>query len=117
MLNFRQYEETHLMENAIYNELVYRGFNVDVGIVETRANENGSHIRKQLEVDFVANLGNRRYYVQSAYAIPAQEKINQEQNSLLKISDSFKKIIVTAGNPQSRFRIHLYRYGGKAWCS
>jgi len=97
LLNFRQYEETHLMENAIYNELIYRGFNVDVGIVETRVNENGSHIRKQLEVDFVANLGSRRYYVQSAYALPTQEKINQEQDSLLKISDSFKKIIVTAG--------------------
>jgi len=97
LLNFRQYEETHLMENVIYNELIYRGFNVDVGIVEIRANENGSLVRKQLEVDFVANLGSKKYYIQSAYALPTQEKIDQEQASLLKISDSFKKIIVTHG--------------------
>ena len=97
LLNFRQYEETHLMENAIYNELVYRGYNVDVGIVETRVSENGKSTRKQLEVDFVINRGSERYYIQSAFALPTQKKIDQEQASLLKIPDSFKKIIVVNG--------------------
>ncbi|MBR0396651.1 MAG: ATP-binding protein [Eubacterium sp.] len=94
LLGFRQFEKTHLMENVIYNELVYRGFSVDVGVVEINATENGKNTRKQLEVDFVANLGNRRYYVQSAYAIPDNEKMEQEQASLVHIPDSFKKIIV-----------------------
>ena len=97
LLNFRQYEETHLMENTIYSELVYRGYNVDVGIVETRVSENGKSTRKQLEVDFVINRGSERYYIQSAFALPTQEKIDQEQASLLKIPDSFKKIIVVNG--------------------
>ena len=91
LLNFRQYEETHIMENVIYNELIYRGYRVDVGVVGTRSAQGG---RKQLEVDFVAEQGNRRYYIQSAYAIPDQEKMEQEQTSLLRIPDSFKKIIV-----------------------
>ena len=65
ILNFRQFEETHLMENAIYNELVYRGYNVDVGVVEVRINESGKRVRKQLEVDFVVNQSNKRYYIQS----------------------------------------------------
>ena len=95
LLNFRQYEETHIMENVIYNELIYRGYNVDVGVVESRT-EDGS--RKQLEIDFVANQGNKRYYIQSAFAVPDQEKMNQEQASLIKISDSFKKIIVVNSN-------------------
>ena len=94
-LNFRQYEETHIMENVIYNELIYRGYNVDVGVVEVRS-DDGS--RKQLEVDFVANQGNKRYYIQSAFALPDQEKMDQEQASLVKISDSFKKIIVVNSN-------------------
>ena len=94
-LNFRQYEETHIMENVIYNELVYRGYSVDVGIVEARTADGG---RKQLEVDFVANQGNKRYYIQSAFALPNQEKIDQEQASLLRIADSFKKIIVVNSN-------------------
>ncbi len=98
LLNFRQYEETHLMENAIYNELIYRGYKVDVGLVETRLSENGKSIRKQLEVDFVINRGSERYYIQSAYALPTQEKIDQEQASLIRIPDSFKKIIVVNGN-------------------
>ena len=98
LLNFRQYEETHLMENAIYNELIYRGYNVDVGVVETRVNENGKNTRKQLEVDFVINRGSERYYIQSAFALPTQEKIDQEQASLIRIPDSFKKIIVVNGN-------------------
>ena len=98
LLNFRQFEETHLMENAIYNELIYRGYNVDVGVVEIRVDEDGKKVRKQLEVDFVVNQGSKRYYIQSAYALPNQEKINQEQASLIKIPDSFKKIIITSGN-------------------
>lgn len=97
LLNFRQFEETHLMENAIYNELVYRGYSVDVGIVESRINKNGSMLKRQLEVDFVANQGSKRYYIQSALSLPNQEKIDQEQESLVKIPDSFKKIIITGG--------------------
>jgi len=98
ILNFRQYEETHLMENSIYNELIYRGYNVDVGVVETRINEEGKKIRKQLEVDFVVNQFSKRYYIQSAFALPTKEKVEQEQSSLVKIPDSFKKIIVVANN-------------------
>lgn len=94
-LNFRQQEENHIMENIIYNELLVRGFNVDVGVVEhTEKNEEGKVIRKRLEVDFVCNLGSRRYYIQSAFAIPDRAKMEQEQNSLVHIDDSFKKIIV-----------------------
>ena len=98
ILNFRQQEETHLMENAIYNELVFRGYNVDVGVVETRVMEDGKKTRRQLEVDFVVNRMSERYYIQSALALPSQEKIDQEQASLIKIQDSFKKIIITGGN-------------------
>ncbi|MCR4928799.1 MAG: DUF4143 domain-containing protein, partial [Lachnospiraceae bacterium] len=98
LLNFRQFEETHLMENTIYNELIYREYNVDVGVVEIRIDENGKKVRRQLEVDFVVNQGSKRYYIQSAYALPNQEKIEQEQASLVKIPDSFKKIIITGGN-------------------
>lgn len=94
LLNFRQFEETHLMENVIYNELIYRGFNVDVGVVETRADENGKRIRRQLEIDFVINKGSKRYYIQSAFALPDREKIEQEQASLIRVNDSFKKMIV-----------------------
>lgn len=97
-LGFRQFEETHLMENVIYNELLYRGYSVDVGVVQVREMENNSKIRKRLEIDFVANKGSRRYYLQSAFAIPDQEKMNQEQESLIRVSDSFKKIIITSTN-------------------
>lgn len=98
-LNFRQQEENHIMENIIYNELLVRGFNVDVGVVEiTERDESGKPARKRLEVDFVCNKGNRRYYVQSAFAIPDREKMQQEQNSLVHIPDSFKKIIVVKDN-------------------
>lgn len=94
-LGFRQVEETHLMENIIYNELRSRGYAVDVGIVEKRgtAKEGNSH-RSQLEIDFVANLGSKRYYVQSAFRMPTEEKRLQEKASLVKVKDSFKKIIV-----------------------
>lgn len=93
-LSFRQQEYTHIMENVIYNELKLRGYSVDVGVVGVSAMENGKQSRKQLEVDFVVNMGNRRYYIQSAYAMPTEEKIKQEQASLLAISDAFKKIII-----------------------
>ena len=94
-LEFRQVEETHIMENIIYNELRSRGYSVDVGLVERRGvNAEGKTERKQLEVDFVANLGSRRYYIQSAFAMPTEEKRAQEKMSLLQIRDSFKKIIV-----------------------
>ena len=98
ILNFRQFEETHLMENLIYNELIYRGYSVDIGIVETRVEEKGKRVYKQLEIDFVANSGSKRYYIQSAYALPDKEKVDQEQASLIKVNDSFKKIIVVSGN-------------------
>lgn len=98
LLNFRQFEETHLMENAIYNELIYRGYNVDVGVVEVRVDEGGRRIRKQLEVDFVVNQSNKRFYIQSAFALPNREKVEQEQASLVKVPDSFKKIIVVGNN-------------------
>lgn len=101
-LDFRQIEETHLMENIIYNELRYRVYNVDVGFVETRENIDGTLKRKQLEIDFVANQGNKRYYIQSAYDIPNEEKMKQETKSLDNIDDSFKKIIVVRNSIKPR---------------
>lgn len=97
-LNFRQLEATHLMENVIYNELLVRGFNVDVGIVEVNAKQNGKNVKLQLEVDFVATLGNKKLYVQSAYRMDDTEKQNQEMASLRKIDDSFAKIIIVRDN-------------------
>ncbi len=94
-LNFRQSEKTHLMENAIYNELRTRGYNVDVGsVIINSKDNNGTSIRSQLEVDFVCNKGSERCYIQSALSLPTQEKINQELKSLLHIDDSFRKIVV-----------------------
>ncbi len=90
LLNFRQIEENHIMENVIYNELRSRGFNVDVGMVEARTATE----RKQLEVDFVANKGDKRFYIQSAFAMPDEEKRDQELASLKRINDSFKKIVI-----------------------
>lgn len=99
-INFRQIEENHTMENIIFNELVNRDLNVDVGLVNVVQNDkNGKPIRKQLEVDFVCNKGSKRYYVQSAFAIPDSEKMAQASNSLLRIDDSFKKIIVVKDTP------------------
>ena len=95
-INFRQFEQTHAMENVIYNELRMRGYSVDVGVVPiAERDENGKVIRKQLEVDFVCNMGSRRYYIQSAYSIPDEDKRAQEIRPFRKIDDSFKKIIVT----------------------
>lgn len=92
-LNFRQQEETHIMENVIYNELLRRGFSVDVGVVEVRR-PNEASFRQRLEIDFVANMGSRRLYIQSAFELATQEKMAQEKGSLVNVDDSFKKIII-----------------------
>lgn len=94
-INFRQFEQTHTMENVIYNELRRRGYSVDVGVVTIAEKINGRTARKQFEVDFVCNLGSARYYIQSAYSIPSEEKLLQEIRPFRKIDDSFKKIIIT----------------------
>lgn len=95
LLNFRQIEKTHLMENAIYCELRRQGFNVDVGVVVFNGkDENGVSFRKQLEVEFVCNKGSRRYYIQSALSLPTPEKMDQETNSLRRIDDGFEKIVI-----------------------
>ena len=94
-LGFRQVEETHLMENIIYNELRMRGFRVDIGVVVKRGRtEEGVQEKKQLEIDFVANKGSKRYYIQSAFSLPDDEKRAQEKASLINVGDSFKKIVI-----------------------
>jgi predicted AAA+ superfamily ATPase len=94
-LNFRQVEYTHLLENVIYNELIARGFSVDVGVVPKQIrNDNGERARQYYEVDFVCNQGSRRYYIQSAYKMIDEDKVRQEEASLRNIDDSFKKIII-----------------------
>ena len=95
-INFRQFEQTHSMENVIYNELRMRGYSVDVGVVPiAEKDKDGKVVRKALEVDFVCNLGSARYYIQSAYSLPDEAKRNQEIRPFRKIDDSFKKIVVT----------------------
>ena len=96
-LNFRQQEETHIMENIIFNELLYRGYNVDVGFVEIREGDD----KKQVEVDFVCNQYNKRYYIQSALSLPTREKTIQEERPLMNIPDNFKKIIVVKDDIKS----------------
>lgn len=97
-LNFRQQEPTHIMENIVYNELLIRGYNVDVGIVEVYdKNKEGQRVHKQLEVDFVVNQGSQRYYIQVAYDMTSEEKQTQELHSLRSIPDSFKKIVIVNG--------------------
>lgn len=99
ILDFRQQEENHIMENIIYNELRIRGFHVDVGMVEHRTTDkNGKTVRKQYEVDFVANQGSQRYYIQSAFMMSTETKERQESASLRNIDDSFKKIIIVKDN-------------------
>ena len=94
-LNFRQLEKTHIMENVIYNELRVRGFNIDVGVVPILKRDNeGKMIRNQFEIDFVCNQGSKRYYIQSAYRMPTEEKVEQEEASLRNVNDSFKKIVI-----------------------
>lgn len=102
-LNFRQVERSHLMENIIYNELIFRGFSVDVGVVPVQQMEEGVRKRSQLEVDFVCNKGYLRYYIQSALEMPSDEKIRQEMASLRNIDDSFNKIVVV-GTHQPLYR-------------
>lgn len=103
-LNFRQVEETHIMENIIYNELRCRGYNVDVGVVSAqKRNSEGKAERVNYECDFVCNMGSRRCYVQSAYAMPTREKEKQEQASLLRIGDSFKKIIIVKDGAKTHY--------------
>lgn len=94
VLNFRQIDDGHLMENIIYNELRMRGYLVDVGRVETWQIVNGKRVRKNLEVDFVVNRGSQRYYIQSAYEMPSSDKKAQEEHSLKLVDDSFRKIIL-----------------------
>ena len=95
ILDMRQQEETHIMENIIYNELITRGYNVDVGMVEIKKQDkDGKWVRIQLEVDFIASLGSKKYYVQSALSIPDREKEIQESRPLTNINDSFKKVII-----------------------
>lgn len=102
-LNFRQYEETHLMENVIYNELIYRGFNVDVGIVEHYDKDsNNKTIRQTYEIDFICNKGYKRYYIQSAFSIEDNNKLLQEERPFKNISDNFQKIIITKNGPTYR---------------
>lgn len=102
-LGFRQIEETHLMENIIYNELRVRGYHVDVGVVENyETKPDGKRGKKQLEVDFVATKGSEKYYIQSAFALPTADKVNQEQRGLLSIPDFFRKIVVVGENIKVR---------------
>ena len=96
-------KKTILWKNIIYNELIIRSYNVDVGVVEYSQKDGGKSIRKRVEVDFFCNRGSLRYYIQSAFAIPDQDKMEQEQNSLIRIDDSFKKIIVV------KDKINLWR--------
>ena len=98
-LNFRQLEETHLMENVMYNELCLRGYSVDVGVVEINERlEDGKYVRKQIEVDFVCNKADERVYVQSAFSIPTTEKRQQEERPLVNVGDGFRKVVVTKDN-------------------
>ncbi len=106
-LHFRQLEETHSMENIIYNELRHRRFNVDIGqVIVHERGESGSYSRKVLEVDFVANKGSKRYYIQSAYLIPDKNKHEQEIRPLLKIDDTFKKVVITSHAPAPLYDDH-----------
>lgn len=107
-LSFRQIEETHIMENIIYNELRFRGFLVDVGIVESKENND----RNYYEIDFVCTQGNRKYYIQSAYDIPNGEKYNQEIKGLEKINDNFKKVIIVNKSMKPRYNENGYLFMG-----
>ena len=93
-MNFRQPDFSHVMENVIYNELRIRGYNVDVGVVPVVKRENGKQVRRQYEIDFVCNLGSKRYYIQSAYRMEDDAKVAQEEASLRNVDDSFKKIVI-----------------------
>lgn len=112
-INFRQDEKSHLMENVIYNELLSRGFNVDVGVVPVVVrDENGKQLRTQLEIDFVCNQGSKRYYIQSAFRMESEEKRQQKMASLTKVNDSFKKIVITG----EEGIVHRNEYGITTMC-
>ena len=98
-LNFRQMEETHILENVIFNELKIRGYNVDVGVVTANGKEGGASVRKQLEIDFVCNKGSKRCYIQSAFSLPDTAKMEQELRPLMLSGDFFKKIVITKDSP------------------
>lgn len=107
-LNFRELEQPRLMENIVYNELLMRGYNIDVGVVEMyEQNDKGKSVLKKTEVDFVCNQADKRYYIQVAYTLDSEEKINQEQRSLLHINDAFKKIIIV----KDSIKPHYNNYG------
>lgn len=113
-LNFRQIETTHAMENIIYNELYRRGYNIDVGVVESEKTVDGQRKRMKYEVDFVVNYGEKRYYIQSALHVDTLEKKEQELASLLKINDSFKKIVIVKERMQPRHDENGILYMGLA---
>ncbi len=103
-LSFRQIEETHILENIIYNELRFRGYQVDVGTVESRERDSkGKEIRVQREIDFIATLGSKKYYIQSAYSISDKEKYEQETLSFKKTNDSFKRVIIVEKSMKPRY--------------
>ncbi|WP_406618309.1 DUF4143 domain-containing protein [Mycoplasmopsis lipophila] len=102
-LNFRQIEENHIMENIIFNELISRGYLVDIGTIEiNELNNSKTYSKKQIEIDFIANLGNKKIYIQSCYQLPTNEKIQQEIRPLLKTNDYFKKIIIVRNNIKTK---------------
>jgi hypothetical protein len=116
ILDFRQQEENHIMENVIYNELRVRGYQVDVGVVDCRTTRDGKSVRNQYEVDFVANKADKRYYIQSAFSIPDDEKMRQETASFRGINDSFKRVLVVKDyitpyrNEQGYFIVGLFDF-------
>lgn len=111
-LSFRQIEETHLMENILFNELKVRGYSVDVGVVELREEADGKRCRVQTEIGFVANKGSRRYYLQSAFSLSDPEKQKQELRPLLHVNDSFQKLVIVGGGMKPRRDEHGITYMG-----
>ena len=105
-LNFRQIEENHIMENVIFNELKVRGYAVDVGVIDVRDPVDGKYKLKHLEIDFIASKGARKYYIQSAYEMPTEEKLRREKRSLIKVGDSFKKIVIVKENIRPQLDEH-----------
>lgn len=104
LLNFRQIEETHSLENIVFNELIMRGYNVDVGLIEqAERNKKGEYSRNRLEIDFVCNQGSERYYIQVAYSLPTPEKKHQEERPLLLLRDGFKRIMITKDCPAPHY--------------
>ncbi len=111
-LNFRQVEETHLMESAIYNELVRRGYSVDVGVVLFSEAVDGKKSECQHEIDFIVNAGRQKVYIQSAFSVPDEIKHRQEVKSLMKVRDSFRKVVVLGGSQKLRYDDNSIEYIG-----